>query len=158
MVFKSKRQSRLTVATMFLSREKMLVQYSGEPEKTARVYSLQRRHNTTPRSVGTGGRSGSSGRHPVAVGGISPLLLAIHRSVRTLRIHRHVWVFIGRWGQITGTTGEGQRSGRREGPGLLRGGGMGRERIHCDVSRYSSCRPAKAEEMQKLSSSNLEGR
>ena len=131
-------------------KEERHVQYSGEPEETARVYSLQRWHNATPRSIGSRGRSRSRGRHPVAIDGIRSGLLAVHISVCTLGAHRHVSILIGRRSQVTGATGEGKRGRRREGPGLLRVGGMGCEGIHRDVSqRYSSCRPAKTEEIEK---------
>lgn len=39
MVFKSKRQSRLTVATMFLEKKRKLVQYSDEPRKRQQEYT-----------------------------------------------------------------------------------------------------------------------
>lgn len=129
MVFRSRRQSRLTVATMFLEGG-VTVQPLWSIEKTAqnRVYSLQGRHDATASRSRPRGRSRSSGRHPVAVGGISSSLLVVHDAVRTLDLfHR------GGRSQITSPTGEGERRRRSESAGLLRVGRMGSERIHFET-------------------------
>lgn len=136
MVFKSRRQSRLTVATMFLARNSCSVFWWTR--RTARVYSLQRRDNATPRVASTRSRSWSCGRHPVAIRGISSLLQAIHISIRTLTINGHVSLLFRGWRrQVTGTAGEGQRSGRSEGHSLLRIRRVGRERVHGDRIRHT---------------------
>lgn len=119
---------------------------SKKKKRTARVYSLQSRHNTTPRRVGTRSRSRSCGHHPIAVDGVTSVLLAIHQSIRTLRTHRHDTIFFRRRGcRVTRTTGEGQGGGRGEGLRLMSVRGMSRERIHTQ-----SRKPAETEEGSKI--------
>lgn len=136
MVFRSRRQSRLTVATMFLEGGDT-VQPLWSIEETAqnREYSLQGRHDATASRSRPRRRSWSGGRHPVAVGGISSSLLVVHHAVRTLGLfHR------GGRSQISSPTRDGERRRRGEGAGLLRVGRMGSERIHSERHQYSMMR------------------
>jgi hypothetical protein len=92
---------------------------------------LQSGHDATGVVLGgsTRSRSRSSGRHPVAISGISSSwLLTVDCLGLFLRRGR---------GEVTGTAWEGERGRRGEGTGLLRVRRVSRERIHDDDSRGS---------------------
>lgn len=126
MVLRSKRQSRLTVATMFLLGQICSANVSLPRTKhQERVYSLQGRHDTGAASRCARGRGRSSGSHPIAVDGISSNLLLILYGLSeglSLNLFHRGWR-----GQIACTPGEGKRRGRGEGTRLSGVGRMGGE-------------------------------
>lgn len=112
---------------MFLEEDSLFSFLVGQKRQPS-VYSLQRRHNTAPRVTCARSRSWSRGCHPVAKG-IRPLLLP----VQTVTMGQVTLFLGGGRGQISRSSWKGERRRRREGLGLLRGGRVGSERIHCDV-------------------------
>ncbi len=103
-VLRSKRQSRLTVATMFLY-EEMPLSLKVKQETKAGLYSLQGWHN--PRHpLLTRGRSRSCGSHPIAIGrGIHSFLKLLPALVYTVRAVRlGVTVFFRGWRQVSSST------------------------------------------------------
>ncbi len=126
-VFKSKRQSRLTVATMFLERR-------DEPNRarTSRheQYILQGGCQTTSTRRGRG-RSRSRGSHPSTINGLRAwLMTTVHYGSQT------VHAIVGRC-QLAVAGGERQRTGSSEGFGLRSVRGMSLNGFHFDVQlRY----------------------
>lgn len=112
----------MIVQPLSLSRNGKTAREGGVDE-----YSLQSRHNATASRGSTRccNRSrGSSGRHPIAVRGIS--------SIHTLRL----FLRAGR-GQISSATWEGQRGRCSEVASLSRGHRVSGERVHNGLSSHS---------------------